>query len=565
MKQLTIYKFLSKYNSLKIIGIFFIALFSVSKPVKGQEKKAIDIYKDAIAALEESNYVLAANHFDKLIESRGYDLLSNTLYNGACIYALNNENEKAFKILNHLATEAFYDNYDHISSDTDLKHLHGSENWKNLLVQIAENEKTKPMRRRAYIEEAILQAKNILEKDNGNLWGANIWSDALLILDEDYSAYSFDTLKNSQTTNNILHKAKFQPNTLSFTNTRQLFQGKRYATVLYDYLEDEGETIIHELFHIYHLKQIDLNGDPIPYLDTYEGRLLLRTEYQALRNALAAAKKNSRKVAFQFLRDAIYFRSKRQSLNNELKKELEIETLEGLAQYTGYQLGPRKDKFQLAIDELTFWESSDTYTRNFPYATGPAYGFLFDYLVISWRSNLDHLYDFKQIAMNTIFTNQPNITKAYEIEAKRRNNFNTIESEELEKKRKQDQLITFYSELFYKSPVVKVKLEKGYAASYDMNGTMMLDDDIVYSQISGQGHRAIDFGNFTTVTGKDRLGTGGILYKKQLDEWWFPQPTYIKENVIRGDNYEIQLNSGWQIEKVKNTEDYIIQKKSTQH
>ena len=51
----------------------------------------------------------------------------------------------------------------------------------------------------------------------------------------------------------------------------------------------------------------------------------------------------------------------------------------------------------MAISEINQREQAQTYTRPFPYATGPAYGLIFDYLKINWKTGLDTIYNFLKI------------------------------------------------------------------------------------------------------------------------------------------------------------------------
>lgn len=71
------------------------------------------------------------------------------------------------------------------------------------------------------------------------------------------------------------------------------------------------------------------------------------------------------------MKDAVIFRKERQQQYSKyLNDELEIETLEGLANYTGFVLSSYDNKYEKAIEEINQREEAKTYTRPFPYATG---------------------------------------------------------------------------------------------------------------------------------------------------------------------------------------------------
>ena len=81
----------------------------------------------------------AANAFNKIYDVKKFGLSSSYLYDGACIYALNGNSEKAFEIIDYLVTVKSYANYKHITTDSDLKSLYVFPKWKELTVKVKEN------------------------------------------------------------------------------------------------------------------------------------------------------------------------------------------------------------------------------------------------------------------------------------------------------------------------------------------------------------------------------------------------------------------------------------------
>ena len=237
----------------------------------------------------------------------------------------------------------------------------------------------------------MFKAKEILLSENGKLWGENIWSDNILVLGFDNTIYTTKPLQDSKTNDSIIYYKNIPKNILGFSNAAQKYNGKEYAVVLTNYLDDNSATIIHELFHVLQHKYINLDGNPIQYLDNYDAREWLRLEYQALRNSLNFIDKQASKSKIdKYIKDALLFRKLRQTKYQEfLEKEIEIETSEGLANYTGFILSTYQNKYQKVIREIDQREKAETYTRPFPYATGPAYGLIFDYLKLDWKQGLD--------------------------------------------------------------------------------------------------------------------------------------------------------------------------------
>lgn len=112
----------------------------------------------------------------------------------------------------------------------------------------------------------------------------------------------------------LLYYKQVAEKTLLHTNTNQEFEGEKWAIVQnYDMTpSDSCQTPIHELFHLFHSKQLNIAGNIVEYLDEYEAKILLRSEFEALRNSIKSLQRNDDKAAKQYLSDAIYFRTKRE-------------------------------------------------------------------------------------------------------------------------------------------------------------------------------------------------------------------------------------------------------------
>ena len=522
------------------------------QPSWGQTATETDLYVSAMKEYESKNYDTAAKMWDGYWTANQPEVAEHRQYNGACILALAGRKADSLQMLHLLADKHFYSDAQHLSTDPDLDSLRGDPRWASLIDQVKANKKSLPRRTREKVKTELLKAKSLLEKDNGQLWGHSFWNNEILVLDYDNTIYSLSKLPNSKTDDGILFYKRIPANTLGFSNSAQQYEGKRRAVVLVNYLDDDSATIIHELFHVLQLGTREFRSDPVNYLDNHDARIWLRLEFQALRNALRCADDNDRDQVIRFLVDAASFRKIRQSkYESSVRDELEIETLEGMANYTGLKLSTSKNKFLTAISEIDGRESASTFTRPFPYATGPAYGLLFDFLGIEWRSDMDTIYNFRK--MVEAFRGGPLATDEATMQiAKSRNNYETIFHEETKRKQRHDQNIAFYSRLLLNQPTLRASVTDGtgsYSMSFDMNGTLVLGDhEIVYSQIKGVDVTGKNFGNFQSIPGKDRLGVAGILRRKD-GELVFPFPLKIDGQKIMGDSYEIELNEQWEVKK----------------
>lgn len=549
----------SKTNFLRLVwsSAFLLLGFTI---LKAQE--AVSPYSEAMAAYEKKDFAKASAAFTKAFKKDGYKLTNGQLYDGACIYALNQEHARAFILLNYLAKDRFYSNLEHISTDPDLDKMRALPEWKSLLEKVSNNKKNLPARIREKIKPELLKAKRILDKDAGKLWGEKIWAENVLVLDNDNTIYSLYPFPGSENTGSGLYSRKAPANTLSQTNSVQPYEGREYAVIMTSYLNDSSSTIIHELFHVLQSSKIKLAGDPVGYLDNYDAREWLRLEYQALRNALKAAQNKQKKtVIMQMLEDALRYRKLRQAAYATfLDKELQIETLEGLANYTGYKLSTIADKYQEAILEIKRREQSPTYTRPFPYATGLAYGLLFDHLELKWKSGLSHPYNFLQIYETLSARIDTSETQVRE--ANQRNNYAAIHEEELIRKQENEKNLAYYTEMFVTRPTLKLTvIDNRFSCSFNMNGTLTLGDKgIVYSRVNGVDRSGKNFGNFITLAGKEKLGYSGVLGLPGGLVYLFPLPQSIEGNLIKGEFYKIELHPGWAVKKINDKGDLEVVK-----
>lgn len=524
-----------------------------------------NLYAEAMQAYNQKQYAQAAQHFQQLFDQQGFGLSSGQLYDGACIYARQGNSEQAFKLLSYLANRRFYSNLTHLLTDTDLESLRNQTDWMTLLQQVQENKRTLPARTYAKVKASLLKAKTILVADHGQLWGQPIWSDQILVLDTDNTIYSLTPLPESTTTDSVLYVKQVTATELSQSNSAQPYLGKQYAIVLTSYLSDSSATIIHELFHLLQYKHRMFSGDPINYLDRYEARQWLRLEYQALRNALEAIRKQSiPPVVRRYVEDALSYRKVRQqAYSSYLTKELQLETLEGMANYTGYKLSTYPDKYERAIRELTMREEASTYTRPFPYATGLAYGLLFDYLQLDWKQPLDTVYNFltryETLTKRVISVDSPSVRAA-----NNRNNYSVIHQQELARNRQNEANLAYYTRRLTQQPTLQATLvDSIFTRSFDMNGTLVLGDlGLVYSNLIGTNTTGKNFGSFHTLPAKEKLGVSGILGTPDGMTFIFSKPVQIDGRRIIGEDYEIDLAEGWAIEKVNQKGDLRLYKKN---
>lgn len=520
------------------------------------------LYKKTVEAYQAQDFKTASECYRQFAALKGDALTIDDQYLGASIYALNGDKDLSFNLLHNMAFDRFCTYYNDISQDGDLLSLHADLRWNEILERLQDNIKTLPQRTKQRALAALLAAKKLLKTDNGSLWGEQIWNDSILILDESNTIYSLLHLPESQTDDGILFYKSLPENLLSQTNSAQALYGNQYCVVLASYLNDSSATLAHELFHLLQNKRIRLYYNPIGYLDNYDARELMRLEFQALRNAIGGLDgKAPRKKVMGYIQDAFLFRKYREQQYPQYLQECTgLENVEGLANYTGIRLSTLPNKYAEIKDELVQREAAASFTRPFPYATGPAYGFILDYLGVNWRNGLKKTYNFLEIYEKQYLKRPLSLEPKKLADAQKRNNYPKIHEEETARKLEHDKNQTYYSGQFVTAPTLTVKtVDSLYSGSYDMNATFFLEGKgVIYASIKGTDMSGNNFGNYSTTD--DAIGVSGVLVLPDWKTYVFPRPISIEASKIVGEHYVIELNKGWTIRKINEKGDLELVK-----
>jgi hypothetical protein len=127
---------MKKLIMLCFCGLLFICVNGQTNPGYSENiKKAEQLYysKDYINSAKTYAVAFALNDGKATIDDR---------YNAACSWALAGNKDSAFYHLFVAAQKAKYDNYGHITTDTDLNSLHDDAKWNELLAIVMKNKET---------------------------------------------------------------------------------------------------------------------------------------------------------------------------------------------------------------------------------------------------------------------------------------------------------------------------------------------------------------------------------------------------------------------------------------
>jgi hypothetical protein len=417
--------------------------------------------------------------------------------------------------------------------------------WLCLLISCNLKREANPTNNKEYefYSQIFQEIDALLESDNGEFWGNSLNGPLILVDPETRTIYSNhdNSAGTFQQVSGVF--VDTLPGEINMANTALEWDGIRWAMVMLPLPTDRkmrDNLIIHELFHRIQA-QIgfeNLDEQPNAHLDTYQGRLLLRLELEALIQAIHSTEENSNHIAH-----ALRFRKQRY-LSNEIKQgENTLELKEGLAEYTGLMLSGRspdeiKRHFRTSVDD--FYDN-ETFVRSFAYQTIPMYGYLLSKRNAYWHKEITHdtnLSDFFERAFDANLDG----TFQFETVAKAHDyHFERIQKEELEREKKRLKVVSNYRELFTQKRTLKLVFEN-MSISFDPRNIVPIEDlGTVYPSL-----RLSDNWGVLTVE-------SGALISADWQYILVSEPKVNADSVITGEGWKLELNQNWSVVKTGDT------------
>lgn len=236
---------------------------------------------------------------------------------------------------------------------------------------------------------AVTAARRLLEVDRGSLWGVPFdavpwlgWSADRLLLSAEPGLGGFEPTTDGLWSGHLPDALRARVGTAALD-----WAGRTWAMVRLP-LPPGRETLelIHEAFHVVQPQlfpgvTLREDGPGRELLDTPDGRVWLGLEVRALAEALSTDDDRRRHAAAA----ALSFRRRRYDLAvvEERQRETRLDVVEGTAEYTGWRLTGASDA---DVADHVSGPRPPSWSRAFPYRTGPAYGFLLDDLAPDWRT-----------------------------------------------------------------------------------------------------------------------------------------------------------------------------------
>lgn len=391
-------------------------------------------------------------------------------------------------------------------------------------------------------------------KEHATLWDRDIYGPILMVDPDTREVYA-----NMADEGGVLHLSEgiyrgTLPKEITISNTDIHWSATHWAMIklpLTPLKQDRIDLITHELFHVAQpMLGFEFQREDNIHLDDKEGRIYLRLEMAALKEALLARRLAQ---AEEHLRNALIFRRYRQLLfrGSEIS-ENNLELLEGLATYTGQMMSGR-DKWELRdylINRIVAFENLPSYVRTFAYETVPVYGFFLYQKDNHWNKKIDNESDLTTFFADAFGMDMRIILQRYVKQVADEYDGLVIVDEEQRRDISQNARIDLYRKKFLEDPHLEIRLGE-INISFDFQDVVPLDEDegMVYFtlQISDQW-------GILTVDG------GGALLRSDWRWVIVTEPLEIEEDRVYGEGWDIVLNEGFFIEKTI-AGDYLLSRK----
>lgn len=387
-----------------------------------------------------------------------------------------------------------------------------------------------------YFEEARTACIN-----NTDLWGIDIYCPVLLADPETRMVFSneADTLgllrKEGEVFSGVL------PDEINIANTAVSWAGKDWAMVvlpLPDNPSGRKGLMCHEMFHrAQGTLGFEMQNPANPHLEKMEGRIYLRLELEALKQAVNA---EDRSAMLNHLRDAFIFRNYRRMLypgSDTTENQLELN--EGLAEYTGLVMSGRNDgeAKNFLTSGIESFMKSPGYSRSFAYKTTPAYGYLLRATSRNWNRSITQEGELTRFFIGEFGIQfPPDMHKLVESISASYNG-NEILNQERAREESKNSQIAGYRKKYIEDPHLEIPL-LNMSFSFDPGNVMPVEDIGTYYP----SLRLSDVWGILEVS-------EGALMSPNFDKVYLTLPKSVILNVAEGDGWKLVMTEGYRIQK----------------
>lgn len=337
---------------------------------------------------------------------------------------------------------------------------------------------------------------------------------------------------------------------INLANTSLSWSGRDWAMIMLPLSGDKEERLdllSHELFHRsqpllgFHNKNADNN-----HLDQREGRIYLRLELEALRQALISKTKSE---TMENISNAMFFRKTRYSLFPQAAHDENLlELNEGLAVYTGLITSGRDaaETTMTLEQRLTDFLKNPTFIRSFAYLTIPFYGKLLERERRYWNMEIHDTSTLTDFFIKAFELTVP-VTLCRE--CMNQYGFDKITADETKREEERGLEIAGYKKIFIEQPHLEIRFEK-MNISFDPRNLVPLESyGTVYPTM-----RITD--NWGILTVKE-----GALLGTNWDKVTVSEPTQLSSDKITGKGWILELNNAYSVVRNNNDKSFTLIRK----
>ena len=296
--------------------------------------------------------------------------------------------------------------------------------------------------------------------------------------------------------------------------------------------------LIHESFHRIQpaIGFVDLEEANNEHLNTGEGRILLKLELEALKDALVNQSEKGQK---RHLQNAFFFRKERQKSATIGEAENSLELNEGLAEYSGLMLNgsareEKADHLLKSIDELY---KNPSFVRSFAYYTVPMYGFILSENDPDWHNAVSGKTNLTDYFIRSFDIEVPEVDHFSEIAELNNYNFRDIQKEEQKREQIRFEKLSEYKERFLKEsslvlPLINMDL------TFDPRELFPIED---YGTVYPPLRITDEWGSLTVEN--------GALLSNDWSKVTVSEPITIDGSVIKGEDWELRLKENYALVK----------------
>jgi len=382
---------------------------------------------------------------------------------------------------------------------------------------------------------------SLLAIDHGAFWNKEVYGAILIVDPESRVFYANQNSPNEEFTRIGAMYTDTLPPDINISNTAIDWGDTRWSMIMLPLPEekvDRNHLVIHELFHRI---QPDLGFAGIPelsngHLDSYNGRLLLKLELQALEEAVLATDPERRT---KHIKNALAFRQKRQSSPDINKAENALELNEGLAEYTALKLSGRNEqelKSQLIRSKNAFF-SNPTFVRSFAYHTIPFYGYLLSESKPRWHRDIDIGTNLSDYFIHSFGVSVDESQPIDQIADSGEYEYQQTVTEETEREKKRIEKVEKLKRKFTQHPVLELPFQN-MSISFDPRNLTPLEGlGTIYPDL-----RVTDLWGTLTVK-------NDALVSSDWSKVTVSAPNKVSVDLVEGDGWQLELAEGWMIEQ----------------